>query len=80
MGKNPPDEIIENAKFKELKVLIDKRFKTIKMEFDKEWIGNESFTHKLLRKFADKYPQRYESRFSHILPLNSLRFTLEVIK
>ena len=43
-------------------------------------IGNETIFHKILRKFANKYPQKYESRLSHILPLNSLKFTLEVIK
>lgn len=56
------------------------RFRILSIEFDKEWIGNETIFHKILRKFANKYPQKYESRLSHILPLNSLKFTLEVIK
>jgi len=31
-GKKPPDEIIVNAKFKESKVLIDKKFRIIKIK------------------------------------------------
>ena len=31
MGKNPPEEINENAKFKESKVLIDSKFSIIKI-------------------------------------------------
>ena len=50
--------------------------------FDREWLIPKShgFFHGLLIKFANKYPYKYEARLSHILPLNSLTFNLEVIK
>jgi len=56
------------------------RFIVKKVEFDREWKGKMSFIHKMLVRFAEKYPSRYEARLSHIFPLNSLTFYLEVIK
>jgi len=58
----------------------DFRFKVNKLEFDREWKTKMRFFHKLLVRFAEKYPSKYEARLSHILPLNSLTFHLEVIK
>ena len=50
--------------------------------FDREWLFPKShgFFHGLLIKFANKYPYKYEARLSHILPLSSLTFNLEIIK
>jgi predicted SAM-dependent methyltransferase len=50
--------------------------------FDREWLYPKShgFLHGLLIKFANKYPYKYETKISHILPLNSLTFYLSVIK
>lgn len=56
------------------------RFIVKKVEFDREWKGKMSFIHKILVRFAEKYPSRYEARLSHIFPLNSLTFYLEVTK
>jgi len=55
-------------------------FRVKKIEFDREWKGNMSFTHKKLVKFAEKHLSFYEIRLSHIFPLNSLTFHLEVVK
>lgn len=51
-----------------------------KIEFDREWYGKMGFLHKMLVLFAEKYPARYEARLSHLFPLNSLTFHLEVVK
>ena len=50
--------------------------------FDREWLipKQYGFFHGLLIKFANKYPYKYEARISHIFPLNSLTFNLEIIK
>lgn len=56
------------------------RFSVDKIEFDRESKGNMSFIHKMVVRFAEKYPAKYESRLSHLLPLNSLTFHLKVIK
>lgn len=56
------------------------RFLVKKVEFDREWKGKMSFTHRMLVRFAEKYPLKYEARLSHLFPLNSLTFHLEVIK
>ena len=41
VGKNPPDEIIVKAKFKESKLLIDKRFRIIKINNVKPEYNNK---------------------------------------
>jgi len=51
-----------------------------KIEFDREWKGHMSFFHRLLVRFAEKNPSRYEAKLSHFFPLNSLTFHLEVLK
>lgn len=56
------------------------RFGVRKIEFDREWKGKMSFTHRLLMQFAEKHPSGYETRLSHLFPLNSLTFYLEVLK
>ena len=38
------------------------------MTFDKEWENNTNFFHRMLIKFAQKFPYKYEARLSHILP------------
>ena len=50
-----------------------------KIEFDRE-STSKSFFHKLLILLALKHPTFYESRLSHLLPLNSLTFYLKVVK
>jgi predicted SAM-dependent methyltransferase len=56
------------------------RFLVKKIEFDREWQGKMGLLHKLLVRFAEKYPLKYEARLSHLLPLNSLTFYLETVK
>jgi SAM-dependent methyltransferase len=57
------------------------QFKLDRLEFDREFkSGTMKIGHKLLVKFAEKYPYSYEARLSHLLPLNSLTFYLSVVK
>lgn len=57
------------------------RFNLDKFTFDREWIeSNTGFFHKMLIRYANSNPERYESKLSHLLPLNSLTFYLTVIK
>ena len=42
-GKNPPDEIIENARFNELNALIENKFKIIKIPNVKKEYKNKTF-------------------------------------
>lgn len=56
-------------------------FNIKKIEFDREWKNSKmSFIHKMIVNFAEKNPDYYERKISHIIPLNSLTFHLEVIK
>lgn len=55
------------------------QFNITKIEFDREFI-KAGFFHKKLVYFAQKHPMFYESKLSHLLPLNSLTFYLKVIK
>jgi hypothetical protein len=56
------------------------RFRVKKVEFDREWKGKMSLLHRIIVRFAEKHPSKYEARLSHLFPLNSLTFHLEVIK
>ena len=58
------------------------KFKVNKIEFDREFKENSTagFLHKMLIKIAEKRPLFYESRLSHLFPLNSLTFHLTVLK
>ena len=57
------------------------KFNIKKIEFDREFKNNKiGVFHNLLIKFAEKNPERYENRLSHLFPLNSLTFYLEVLK
>lgn len=56
------------------------QFKLEKLEFDREFKKNMRFWHKALVKFAEKRPYSYESRLSHLFPLNSLTFYLKALK
>lgn len=56
------------------------KFQVEKIEFDREWKGNMKFFHKMLVRFAEKHPMKYEGKLSHIFPLNSLTYHLTVIK
>ncbi|CBW25287.1 conserved hypothetical protein [Halobacteriovorax marinus SJ] len=51
------------------------------VEFDREWKrpGIKPW-HKLMIKFAEKHTRIYEHKLSHLYPLNSLTFHLEVLK
>jgi len=55
------------------------RFKIKNIIFDREFL-KKKFFHKMLIKFANRYPNFYEAKISHLLPLNSLTFYLEVQK
>jgi predicted SAM-dependent methyltransferase len=52
------------------------RFNINKIEFDREWV-KKSFIHSRIVRFAHKHPFLYESRCSHLYPLNSLTFYLK---
>ena len=57
------------------------KFSVEKIEFDREFKNSKlGFFHRKLIKYAEKNPEQYESRWSHIFPLNSLTFYLKVIK
>ena len=57
------------------------KFKINKIEFDREFKEvSISFFHRTLIKIAERKPLFYESRLSHLFPLNSLTFYLTVIK
>jgi predicted SAM-dependent methyltransferase len=57
------------------------KFKVEKIEFDREFKNRRmKLFHKFLVKFAEKRPEWYEARLSHLFPLNSLTFVLRVIK
>lgn len=55
------------------------RFTVNKIEFDREFL-KKGFIHKNIVCFANKHPGFYESRVSHLWPLNSLTFYLNVLK
>ncbi len=55
------------------------KFKVKRIEFDREFV-KKGLLHKIINRFAEKYPEFYEARISHIFPLNSLTFYLQVIK
>jgi len=55
------------------------RFSVMKIEFDREWT-KKSFFHEIIVSFANKHLGFYESRLSHLYPLNSLTFSLKVLK
>jgi len=58
------------------------KFNVKEIRFDREWNFRKfSFGfHKILVILANKKPYFYERRLSHLFPLNSLTFTLEIIK
>lgn len=58
------------------------RLNVDKFVFDREWVENNTcgFFHKKLINFANRHPNIYEPKLSHLLPLNSLTFYLTVIK
>ena len=59
----------------------DVNFQINKIEFDREFKTEKiGFLKKKLIRFAETKPHTYEARLSHLLPLNSLTFHLEVIK
>ncbi|MCK9582206.1 MAG: class I SAM-dependent methyltransferase [Endomicrobiales bacterium] len=57
------------------------RFKVERIEFDREFLKTKiGLFHKMLIKLAEKKPFFYESKLSHLFPLNSLTFYLQAIK
>jgi predicted SAM-dependent methyltransferase len=58
------------------------KFKVERILFDEEWMKSKkcSWFHKQLIKLAEKKQVFYESRLSHLFPLNSLTFYLRVLK
>ena len=58
------------------------RLNVDKFVFDREWTDTNTggFLHRQLIKFANKRPNTYETKLSHLIPLNSLTFYLTVIK
>ena len=60
---------------------IDVNFKVNDIVFDKEWdTVKKGLFHKLFLYIAKKNPVYYEEKFSHLYPLHSLTFYLEVVK
>jgi SAM-dependent methyltransferase len=64
--------------------LFFKKFKYTKTKFDVEKIiFNENFNSGLLKKlltvFANKFPQIYESKLSHLFPLDEIKYQLKKI-
>lgn len=55
------------------------KFKVKKIEFDREFV-KKGLIHKIIARIANKYPNFYEAKISHLYPLNSLTFYLETIK
>jgi predicted SAM-dependent methyltransferase len=55
---------------------------SVKMiEFDREFQNSKkSFLHRFFLRYAGKDPEKYERKFSHLYPLNSLTFHLVVVK
>jgi predicted SAM-dependent methyltransferase len=59
----------------------DAKLKVNGIEFDREFKnGGISFIKKVFISFAEKHTNFYESKLSHLLPLNSLTFYLTVLK
>jgi predicted SAM-dependent methyltransferase len=58
----------------------DARFSIDRIQFDREWLENCGFWHRMLISYAEKNPSLYESKISHLLPLNSLTFYLTALK
>lgn len=58
----------------------DSRFQVNRIQFDREWANNSGFWHKKLIAFAEKHPDIYEAKLSHLIPLNSLTFYLKALK
>ena len=55
-------------------------FKILKIEFDREFTDKSGFPYRLIRWLANKKPEFYEMKLSHLYPLNSLTYYLEVLK
>ena len=55
------------------------KFRIERIEFDREFV-KKRFIHKMATGFANKHMSLYEAKMSHLYPLNSLTFHLEVIK
>jgi hypothetical protein len=56
-------------------------FNVLSVKFDTCFNGDQiSLFHKALRKFANMYPVQYESKISHLFPLSSIEYVLEVQK
>ncbi len=55
------------------------RFDIIRIQFDREWV-KKGFIHKRIVNYAEKNLLRYESKFSHLYPLNSLTYYLRTLK
>lgn len=57
------------------------KFKVNKIEFDREFKESVmGFIHRSIVKFAEAKTAFYEYRLSHLYPLNSLTFYLEIVK
>lgn len=57
------------------------KFRVDRIEFDREFkTGRTGLLHRLLISLAEKRPELYEARLSHVLPLSSVTFYLSVLK
>lgn len=57
------------------------KFQIDKIEFDREYKKTKiNWLHRLIIWYAEKRPEKYEYKLSHLYPLNSLTFYLTVIK
>jgi len=56
-------------------------FNVKSVEFDRCITNNKiGLFHKIIKKIANAYPMQYEAKLSHLFPLNSIEYKLEVEK
>ena len=56
------------------------KFIVKEITFDMEWSNSKNILHRFIKYVANKRPYTYEARLSHLYPLNSLYFKLEILK
>lgn len=57
------------------------KFKVEKREFDRKFKDQKlGFIHRAMIRLAERKPEYYEGRFSHLFPLGTLTFTLRAAK
>ena len=56
------------------------KLKLLKVVFDMEFMHDLGIIHRIVKKIANKKPNFYEQKLSHLYPLNTLTYFLKVIK